>query len=64
MRKLTYFIVNIPSLKRTILFYAGDEEGNATSYVFDNNVLNTKSISSEDLELLTKDELNNLLEKI
>lgn len=59
MRKLSYFLINVPKLKRTIL--SCDEEGNVT-YIFDDNVLKAKGISPENLASFTKDNINDLLQ--
>jgi len=59
MRKLSYYMINVPKLNRTIL--CCDEEGNVT-YVFDNSVLNNHGVTSEDLVGLTKPGINDLLQ--
>ncbi|MEK7559594.1 MAG: hypothetical protein AAB521_04780 [Patescibacteria group bacterium] len=60
MRKLSYFMINVPSLNRTIL--SCDEEGNVT-YIFDNDILSSKGISQDDLALMTKEGINDLLKE-
>lgn len=59
MRGLSYFMINVPGLNRTVL--CCDEEGNVT-YVFDNSVLDSHGISPEDLSRLTKADINDLLQ--
>lgn len=58
MRKLSYYLLDIPRLERTIL--CCDEEGNVT-YIFNNAVLAKHGISSDDLTQLTKNGLNDLI---
>lgn len=59
MRKLSYVMIEVPKLKRTIL--ACDEEGNVT-YVFDCSDLLKLGISDDSLINLNKEELNALTE--
>ena len=60
MRKTSYYLVNAPTIDRTLLIC--DEEGNA-SYVFNSKVLKEKEISNNQLIHFTKSELNDLIEE-
>jgi len=58
MRGLSYFLINVPKLDRTVL--CCDEEGNVT-YVFNNKALEDHGIKPDDLATLTKSAINDLL---
>lgn len=60
MRRESYYTVEIPKLKRTVLVC--DERKNAT-YIFDLTVADKLGVSSDDLSGLTKIGLHNLLDK-
>jgi len=60
MRNSSYNLIEAPQLKRTILVC--DEEGNVT-YVFDSAKLTQLGTQLKDLINLTKDELNDLIER-
>ena len=59
MRKQSYFMVEVPKLKRTI--FICDEEDNVT-YVFNSFVLEEHGISPDDLLRLMKPDLNYLIQ--
>ena len=60
MRGLSYYVINVPRLDRTIL--CCDEEENVT-YVFDNAILAKHGISQEDFTRFTKSQVNELLQQ-
>lgn len=58
VRKAPYYLVEMPTIERTVLVC--DEEANAT-FIFNDTYMAQYGISSEDLKLLTKYDLDDLI---